>query len=75
MIEFFNKLPDTAHVEEMNGGLRFLWTRKGIGHGEIVMFFRDGKFVVDTECMSPEFCADIVKQVVEQALKEQDEKR
>lgn len=69
---FLDKFPDAPVVveafdNERATGLIFKWCRKGIGFGEIVLSVRkaDGTLYVDRECMSPEFCAEIVKQAIE----------
>lgn len=71
-IPLFSQLENAVTVESSPRGLTFWWSRKDIGFGSLYMGIgQDGKFVVDTECMSPEFCAEIVKQAITEALARQ----
>ncbi len=69
---FLDKFPNAPVVveafdHEKATGLVFHWCRKGIGFGEITLgvWKADGSLHVDRECMSPEFCAEIIRQVIE----------
>lgn len=71
---FLDKFPDApvevvAFHHEHATGLVFKWMLKGVGFGEVTMGIRkdSGTFFCDRECMSPEFCADIVKRAIEPA--------
>lgn len=71
-IPLFDQLRNTVEVAPEKNGLRFWWSRKGIGFGCLTIGLdKDEKFVVDTECMSPEICGEIVAQAITEALARQ----
>jgi len=71
-IPLFDRLRNTVEVVPEKNGLRFWWSRKGVGFGCLTISLdKDEKFVVDTECMSPEFCGEIVAQAITEALARQ----
>ena len=67
-IPLFSQLENTVTTEPAKNGLTFWWSRKGVGFGSLYLGVKNGKLVVDTECMSPEFCAEIIKQAITEAL-------
>lgn len=69
-IALFEACPDSVAVQAgyRGKGLIFNWSRKGIGFGQLRIFMKDGQFYVDNECMSPEFCADVIKQAIQESL-------
>ena len=67
-IPLFGNLRDHVAVSPIQDGLVFEWSRNAIGFGQLTLTCKDGKLIVDNECMSPEFCADVVKQAIEESL-------
>lgn len=53
--------------EGEQGVLIIQWSRAGKGFGELTITARDGKLVLDTECMSRETVKDIVLQAINEA--------
>lgn len=71
-IPIFDTLQNSVVVKPATHGLTFWWSRKGIGFGCLAISLdKDEKFVVDTECMSPEICGEIVAQAITEALARQ----
>lgn len=71
-IPLFSQLENAVTVGPSPRGLTFWWSRKGVGFGCLIISLdKDEKFVVDTECMSPEFCGEIVAQAISEALARQ----
>lgn len=64
----FNKAPNTVRPRRIPGGIIFYWTRKGVGFGTLTMRVTHGKLQADTEFMGATFCANVVKQAIEEAM-------
>lgn len=73
-IPLWHTLENTAHAT-LNGngnGIAFWWSRKDVGFGSVTLFFdKDDQLLVDNECMSPEFCGEIITQAITEALARQ----
>ena len=65
----FDDLKDTVKVAMTPDGLRFYWTRKGIGFGGITLNENRERLVVDDECMSDDFCLDVIRQALKERNK------
>ena len=67
-LEIFDGCPNTVTPYCIRNGIGFEWSRKGVGFGQLTLAMREGKFVVDTERMDPEFCAEVIAQAIREAL-------
>jgi hypothetical protein len=67
-IPLFDGLKNKVYPQRTQGGIVFSWSRKGIGFGQLTLTVNRGKLIVDAECMGPDFCADVVKQAIVEAL-------
>lgn len=66
--EAFGELPNSVTVRGFNGGLRFNWSRKGCGWGQLTMRAdKNGKLVIDAETMGDEFVIGVLKQAIAEA--------
>lgn len=65
---FFNSLPRNVFMEPSESGVVFNWSRPGVGFGKITLWNEDGVLHIDTEEMDNEFCLDVLKQVLEEAV-------
>ena len=71
-IPLFSQLENTVTTEPAKNGITFWWSRKGVGFGSVTLSFdKDGQLLVDNECMSPEFCGEIIIQAITEALARQ----
>lgn len=65
---FFDKLPDRVYPRRIPGGIVFGWVRNGVGFGQLTLRVTRGRLEVDAECMGPDFCAEVIKQAISEAL-------
>lgn len=65
---FFDNLPDRVYPRRIPGGIIFGWVRNGVGFGQLTLRVTRGKLEVDAECMGPDFCAEVIKQAISEAL-------
>ena len=71
-IPFWHTLKDDVGVQPTTNGLIFWWSRKDVGFGSVTLSFdKDGQLLVDNECMSPEFCGEIITQAITEAMARQ----
>lgn len=56
------------HPDGEQGVLIIQWSRDGLGFGELTITTRDGKLVLDTECMKLSTVADIMLQALAEAV-------
>lgn len=64
----FDGIPNSVVCQRIPGGMIFHWSRPKVGYGMLTMRVTRNKLEVDTECMGSEFCADVVRQAIEEAL-------
>ena len=65
--KILNGFPDKIEVEFLNNafkGIVVKWCKKDVGFGELSFGWLDGKFVSDTESMSPEFVSELLHEAV-----------
>ena len=48
------------------GGMLVQWSDKSLGFGE-VLFWNNGSKVIDSECMSKEFCMAIMAKLIDES--------
>lgn len=64
---FLDGFPNAVSCQRIRGGITFHWLRKGMGHGMLTLRVTRGRLEVDDERMNSDFCADVVKQAIDEA--------
>ncbi len=55
------------------GGFSINWMTKSAGCGTLIVFIdNDGKLRIDTQCMSREFCKEVICKLIDQAEEKED---
>ena len=71
-IPLFSQLENTVQTTPNGNGIAFWWSRKDVGFGSVTLSFdKGGQLLVDNECMSPEFCGEIIAQAITEAMARQ----
>lgn len=64
----FDDFPNKVVVSAIPNGLVFSWSRTGVGFGQLSLCVKDGKLVVDDECMSEKFNLGIIEQAFQERM-------
>lgn len=72
LLDFFESMPDAQVAVKCETTNVFLvsWARKGIGFGEITLYFKDNKLHIESERMNPKFVKGILSALVDDCAKD-----